>query len=456
MSSFKRRSSAKQPPLPTGTRTSPASTSTFITSTGIPSLDDILGDGLPLSCSLLVLAPDAHSAYGELVQKYFIAQGLASHQQVCIIDANAKDILGECMWMPGGSTAPSAVAEDEDEEKTGPHDAKIKIAWRYEQMKQFRTTVSAAASSSNQSAEEYCRTYDLTTRIPDAVTQSAFLSGRLVLQDVSSDSGDSPTRAILKRLAKLLEENVADETPLRPIRLCIPSLGSSQWGDLSPQDICFFLHSLRALLRRYPHACASVCLPPHLCADTWGGPGWVQKLGWLSDACISLSAFTANPSLSALFSAHHGLVHIHALPAPHTLLPLSDRFSTLRGLSASGENNLAFKCMRKRLVFETLHLDLEGGVGERRTTPAPSALPAEVGGAASHAHVMPPAVGAGTGNLGGRAAVEVRLEQLPEGATAMGLTGDDSAGTEVKSTVKKPKAKKKVAFHSDRPDLYDF
>ena len=29
--------------------------------------------------------------------------------------------------------------------------------------------------------------------------------------------------------------------------------------------------------------------------------------------------------------------------------------------------------MRKRMIFETLHLDLEGGVGERRTTPAQNA-----------------------------------------------------------------------------------
>jgi elongator complex protein 4 len=39
------------------------------------------------------------------------------------------------------------------------------------------------------------------------------------------------------------------------------------------------------------------------------------------------------------------------------------------GSSGGRENNIAFKCMRKRLVFETHHLDAEGGVGERRTGP---------------------------------------------------------------------------------------
>ena len=152
MSAFKRRTTSKQPPLPPGARPSPGSPTTLITSTGIPSLDDILGGGLPLSCSLLVLAPDAHSAYGELVLKYFASQGLACGQRVCVVDARPDTFLSECMWLPGSSgtaSAPSGVptqapptaAEDEEDERASEHDTKIKIAWRYEQMKQFQTTV---------------------------------------------------------------------------------------------------------------------------------------------------------------------------------------------------------------------------------------------------------------------------------------------------------------------------
>lgn len=142
MSSFKRRASSTQPPPPSGTRISPGSSSTITTSTGIPSLDDILGGGLPLSCSLLVLAPDTHSAYGELVQKYFISQGLVSGHKLCVVDDDARDILAECMWVPGGAPSASTnAAEDEEDEKAAQHDTKIKIAWRYEQMKQFQTTV---------------------------------------------------------------------------------------------------------------------------------------------------------------------------------------------------------------------------------------------------------------------------------------------------------------------------
>jgi elongator complex protein 4 len=121
-----------------------------------------------------------------------------------------------------------------------------------------------------------------------------------------------------------------------------------------------------------------------------------------------------------MFPSHHGLVRIYALPAPYTILPPSDKSSTLRGVSSSassggGENNLAFKCMRKRMLFETLHLDLEGGVGERRTTPA----------ATSTERSAP------TGK--GEATVKIELEEAPKSV--------------------KPKTKKRVGFANS---VYDF
>lgn len=113
-------------------------------------------------------------------------------------------------------------------------------------------------------------------------------------------------------------------------------------------------------------------------------------------------------------------------------------------IGGSGENNLAFKCTRKRLIFETLHLDLEGGVGERRTTASTNALAGITHDPnhRSHSHEEPRA------SKTARAAVEVQFE---------GLELEKRSGTEsavVESKPKKPK--KKVAFRSDRPDLYDF
>lgn len=139
MSSFKRRVPSRQVALPPGTRTCPTSVSTVLTSSGIPSLDDILGGGMPLSCSLVVLAPDSQSAYGELVQKYFVAQGITSGHKVCIVHEDGLSFAKECMWIPTSSSNDPMPMLDEDDAVQSVE--KIKIAWRYEQMKKFETTV---------------------------------------------------------------------------------------------------------------------------------------------------------------------------------------------------------------------------------------------------------------------------------------------------------------------------
>ncbi|KAI0094634.1 Elongator complex protein 4 [Irpex rosettiformis] len=452
MSSFKRRST-KQTLTPPGTRILLGSTSNLITSTGIPSLDDILGGGLPLSCSQLILAPDVHSAYGELVQKYFVVQGLAAGQAVCVINEGARSFLEGCMWLPGANSLPASInsagpgREDEEDESSQKHDAKIKIAWRYEQMKQFQTSV----SSSTQSADDFCRVFDLTSRLPVSTIDAALSAKQLVIFDVPiSDSAMATTRSMLKHISDFLVTYEEEQKEVAtPLRICIPGLGSPAWGDIEPQVICYFLYAFRSLLRTHPHVCASISLPPHLCIEKWGGPGWVQKLGWLSDASLSLTAFSANPSLTALFPTYHGFVHIHSLPAPSTLVSPSDKYSMLRGLTSSGENNLAFKCMRKRLIFETLHLDVEGGIGERRMPPAAATV--TVGGLAhdhsSHGH-------------GGAASIQVQVEEVQNKVELVSVAEDAAQGkTEAVTTssfVKKPKHRKKVAFTSDRPDLYDF
>lgn len=167
---------------------------------------------------------------------------------------------------------------------------------------------------------------------------------------------------------------------------------------------------------------------------------------------------TADPSLTATFPSHHGIVHIETLPVPHMLVPPSDRFSMLRGLSASssasgggGENNLAFKCTRKRLIFETLHLDLEGGVSERRTTPAVTS------------DIIQSAVGVGSGggkerslNEGIAAGEPSRLAKVDVCLEHENNTSAQVTAVEGSADVKPKRKKKSVAFQSDRPDLYDF
>lgn len=81
------------------------------------------------------------------------------------------------------------------------------------------------------------------------------------------------------------------------------------------------------------------------------------------------------------------------------------------------------------MIFETLHLDLEGGVGERRTTPAPSSWVNVVNDADQKERDK------------GEAMVEIDLED----------GGPRSAAIAVR------KKKKAVGFASERQDIsYEF
>ena len=164
--------------------------------------------------------------------------------------------------------------------------------------------------------------------------------------------------------------------------------------------------------------------------------------------------------MSAMFPSHHGFVHLLSLPSPTTLVAPSDRFSTLRGLASSasgfggsGENNLAFKCTRKRLIFETLHLDLDGGVSERRTT-VPSTVVAEMATttaltSTTKGSKAPDSV---VSNVPGTK-IHIEFEAAPSEEKE---SQSETVSQPLPSTKKFKKTTKKVAFFSDRPDVYDF
>ncbi|KAF8517833.1 Elongator complex protein 4 [Gautieria morchelliformis] len=425
--SFKRRVQT-QIVRPTGTRPSRSTSTVSTLSTGIPSFDDVLGGGLPLGSVLVVLAPDPNTSYAELVQRHFVSQGLASGQSVCILDNSALEFASSCMWVP--STEPSTKGPQELDEIATETDAAsgVKIAWRYENMKKFQTSVDYRSQSQE---DAYCHPLSLTCRIPEQIVNTAVSSKRLYCRPVSPSIRANAVESAMAQLEAVLSE--MEQSTSDAIRLSIPQLGSPEWGDLLPYHILRFLHALRARLRQdsslQPRIAAFVTLPSYLSQDDWGGTGWSQKLGWLSDGCVTLRSFSSDPALLSMFPSQHGLVSIQSLPAPHTLIPHSDKFSELRGLSTfsssstgGGENNLAFKCTRKRFIVETLHLDVEGGVNERRTT-----VPVTPG--STEAHITVP--------------------------TVQGLAEKKKDAIHDQSNTRK-KPKKTVAFQSDRPDLYDF
>ncbi|KAG9128009.1 hypothetical protein FRC07_006369 [Ceratobasidium sp. 392] len=413
---------------------------------GLAALDDLLGhNGLPRGQTILIRTPDPHSAWGLMLSRYFLAQGIVSRDAAVVIaqEDDANDIITGCMWTTDIVDHGSADAEDIDPEIEP--EGGVKIAWRYAKMKQFSTTV--PKRTANQAGlNQESAAFDLTMRIPLEVVEHSRQIGQLTtipLPPVSA-SDPSPCNTILTQIQKLTHELRSESTTSarRATRIVIPDLGSPSWGDLQPHDLVRFLLALRSLLRG-TSAAAFITLCSTLSADSWGGPGWLGKLSHLSDGCVTFAGFGDDPTAPLSFPTHHGLVKISTSPSPGTLRAASISRSVLRGMNSSGphgggENNLAFRCTRKRLVIETMHLGAEGGVGARQTAPPPDAAIQLGSSSAPHSH---PA----SSELTASAHVGIALDNVPDVPVEERQDGSKST--------KKPR---RVVFQSDKPEIYDF
>jgi len=162
------------------------------------------------------------------VQNYSIAQGLAGGQTVYVIDDNPNRMIDDCMWFPA---ATDSVADH----KLGPkQDETIKIAWRYETMKPFQTTVNVASNHS--STDEYCKPFDLTCLIPRFVIDNAIESKQIVVLDLDTVSEKSMiTHYVIEQITYICKTLGSLS---KPLRICIPSLGAPVWGESRPQVFC--------------------------------------------------------------------------------------------------------------------------------------------------------------------------------------------------------------------------
>ncbi|CCF51214.1 hypothetical protein NDA11_002781 [Ustilago hordei] len=465
-------SSNSNAPLPAGVKPSSFSSPVPLVSTGVPALDDLLsGGGLSSGSSLLILpasgtaaqsaaqigssssTPSAtaetdHAArtaaepYVELLLGYSVAQGIASGHYGVILGEDVGGLVGGLMARAGGSDdqllaqlgaakqqqgeaaeGPSEhlnTVNDEDEqeakgaeaaarENKAQREREMKIAWRYQNMKQFNTTVNEA-SSGNEPAP-FCQTFDLSKRMDGRILQHAVDSGKLETVDTSEAGEENAYEVAYSRITAAAERCRKMQQPgaAPPVlRIAIRALGSSVWtvspGQTAHSEVIRFLNRLKRLLRSLSlvdstsrtaaiPAIATISISSFLLTPLTAAHPSVNlahRMVHSVDAAVSLSAFASSPALRSAFSAYTGAFKVLKTPAVGTLTNPSIRSSVLRGMgtgagvggaksggtggggeggAGGGENNLAFKVRRKRLVIETLHLDVEGGVSERRTKP---------------------------------------------------------------------------------------
>lgn len=125
-----------------GTRPSPSAPGLRLLPSGIGSLDDLLGGGLPLGNVLTLLSPDPHTAWARLVARHVAAQGAVSRQRIIVLAerGDGRAFVDGLPWVEGRDDAGS-----ESETEGGVDDGRTRIAWRYDRMAKFQTTVGGLA-----------------------------------------------------------------------------------------------------------------------------------------------------------------------------------------------------------------------------------------------------------------------------------------------------------------------
>ncbi|XP_034107488.1 elongator complex protein 4 [Drosophila nasuta] len=128
MMSFRKRTVQK--PI-RGTRTSPH-TAQVITSSGNPSLDEILGGGLPIG-SICLIEEDRFMTHAKVLAKYFLAEGVESNQEIFLgsLDDLPAEVLRRLPKPLTDEEVEQDLRQDQQANKQPADKNGLRIAFRY-------------------------------------------------------------------------------------------------------------------------------------------------------------------------------------------------------------------------------------------------------------------------------------------------------------------------------------
>ncbi|KAM4593289.1 elongator complex protein 4 isoform 1-T1 [Odontesthes bonariensis] len=349
--SFQKKTRSKLISIP-GTRPS-VQNGQLLVSTGVTSLDYLLGGGLAVG-TVLLIEEDRYDSYSRMIFKYFLAEGVVCRHELFVAAAqdNPDDILQE---LPAPILDDVVIPKPMEQPRLScdPQDSldAMKIAWRYQNLPKVQ---SALASSSR-----FGHYYDVSKTMDPEIRQAAKCHCfYLPEHSTHSSTTQSPMLESYSALLKSLQEVIQREgfdltTPMSKsrniLRVGLHSLGSALWGDdLSCHDnprhrhtLTTFLYGLRALLRS-SLSVAVVTVPSHLIQDR----ALMGSITRLCDNAIALESFNGSErETNTLYKDYHGLLHVHQVPHLNCLAS-----------QLPDHKDLAFKLKRKQFSIERLHL----------------------------------------------------------------------------------------------------
>ncbi|KAJ8958241.1 hypothetical protein NQ318_017384 [Aromia moschata] len=314
----------------------------LLTSSGIPSLDSLLGGGLPVG-TVAFIEEDFHGSYSKVILKYFLAEGVVSKHSIFIAsqDVNPSSIIKEL---------PAVIESEPDLEskvsKSSNGSDKMKIAFRYQNL--------PTSDSSTSTMKHIGHYFDISKNMSFSDIENSdicYWTGQRI-ENGSKTFSNPAYNELLKSIKNRIKEGkffLKDNPGKRSIlRIGIHCLGSPMWlphrkslhSIDSSRDLDMFIFCLRALVRS-AFAVAVITVPTHLYHEVS-----LDRCIHSSDIAMRLQAFSGtelenNQSLSD----YHGFFYLTKLAAINSLVSRHP-----------GSIEYVFKLRRKKFSIEVLHL----------------------------------------------------------------------------------------------------
>lgn len=316
----------------------------LLVSTGIPSLDQLLGGGIAVG-TVLLIEEDTYGNYARLMLKYFCAEAVMTGHSLVLAssDCDPDSMLAEL---------PAPIIDDPAEEPNpADDDDTMKIAWRYRHLPRFQSSPAGI---------KFGHYYDLTKSMPADLVETVEISKICGHQLGGNACNGGINSQKYTDLLKVIQEQISNghfgtaDTPERRnvLRIAIYSLGSPLWGEnggLTRDDgydpsLPRFLLGLRAILRTAFAVCV-LTVPSHLFCDNV----FEKRIETLCDTVVHVDSFVgSDKEKNPVYKEYHGLFNIKKLPSLNTLV-----------CHMPESLDLAFKLRRKKLTIEKLHLPPE-------------------------------------------------------------------------------------------------
>ncbi|XP_014274951.1 elongator complex protein 4 [Halyomorpha halys] len=296
--------------------------------TGISSLDAILGSGIPLG-SLVLIEEDEHGYYSRIFTKCFLSEGITCHDSVFLAskDENPESVINDL---------PQPIPKKEDKKVTSSEE--LQIAWRYKNTQQV---LSEPASLKNSLISHE---FDFSCKIPSDKIECADVTIWPKDNRVGNDKC-----GLIDDILKFTSSLKSCKEPMKAkkiMRVVVQGLGSPFW-QIESQSIYQVFLKLRTIVH---NSCsvALVTIPSNLFGDQV-----FNRCMQLSDIVISLKSLINNndPSLKE-FS---GLIKFSKISPVNSF-----------SIHVPEDIDWAFKVVKKKLIIQKLHLPPESNLTGQR------------------------------------------------------------------------------------------